>query len=392
MKRAWMHFLALLALGFSLKTSYAQDYVVKWSDQKNSPPPAPTYVMESVGTPAPITQIAFDEPQPATAPHVLQGPSCEEPRSRGGWSAGLGLMILQPSFESNPAFSLVTPNIVLGPGIGVNVPIRQYDFSYGMDVAPSVFIGYTWDSGIGVRSNYMQYQNNSIAAAQGTAGPTLVAPGSFLAGSLISLLTGFGPTERAEARSDIQFLIFDFEATYALQTGRWSLLGSAGIRYLNLSQSYRFDVTSTDPGFGIDVFTFYANNNFNGLGPTLSAEGKYRVNDFLQLYANSRGSILFGGGSSTGGFTIAGGPLSLNLESTSHRSDILPIAELELGTEFTQTLGQFNFFARVGFLGQAWFGADNATQGLSTILGSNNGPQSSNLGFYGLSIRTGVSY
>jgi hypothetical protein len=288
---------------------------------------------------------------------------------RGYWTVGGGVYYIQPVFESNPAF-------VSSRG-GVTT---QTDLSHGMDVAPLGFIGYTGAGGFGLRLRWFQFEGDGSVSANFDEETQLTLPGSFGLPVSVGFLSAPLPAgSSVTATSELRVDVWDLEATYVFHCGCWSLLTSAGARYAHMSQDYALFLES--PG-GSAVLA--ASHNFNGFGPTFSIQGQRQVGDSpFSLYGTARGSILFGSA-----HTVASIGSSL---ATSQQTDVLPIGEIEVGGQWGKVRGNYRLFAQLGFVGQAWFGGGNASQGASTLVGGTV-DSGTNFGFFGGVARAGINF
>jgi hypothetical protein len=197
--------------------------------------------------------------------------------------------------------------------------------------------------------------------------------------------------------TDLKIDSWDFEVTQTLTAGPWAFLVSGGLRYAHLAQdyhAYRFNSGLAGAAFySQDSAALISGSNFNGAGPTMCLEAKRRIgNTALALYADGRGSLLFGrADQQVDKLTIlagsnAGGPVNTQTftEFAVSQDRVLPVAELEVGAEYAPDLfgrcSRLHPFFRAGLVGQAWFGAGNAS-----------GP-GSNLGLLGMSVTAGIEF
>src|SRR5262249_17998589 len=155
------------------------------------------------------------------------------------------------------------------------------------------------------------------------------------------------------------------EVTQDWRPGRWILTGSAGARYVHMSQSYEAATKLTagvNSPFDGDLL-ISASHNFNGAGPIVGLNAKRALgNSGLSLYGNSRATILFGTGKEVNSyFASEGVGNSIRENLTSRQTDVLPILEMEFGGEYGKRIGRTYAFAQVGFVSQVWFGGGNAT-------------------------------
>jgi hypothetical protein len=192
--------------------------------------------------------------------------------------------------------------------------------------------------------------------------------------------TGGSSGDQLNFSSNVQFNVWDFEATKCWVCGNLQVLGAAGVRYVHMSQDYSASLrpgpksgsTKTDIVFG---------HNFNGAGPTIAFDSKYRIRESgLALYGKARGAILFGTAKEHLVFST---PTTIH-DRSARQADVMPVGELEVGGEFSHELGRALGFVQLGFVGQAWWGAGNA---------ANSYPHdSTNLGLVGLVLRGGINF
>jgi hypothetical protein len=323
-------------------------------------------------------------------------------QSMGGhFEGGAGFYLLKPYFSGNAAFTI--KSTTSNPGLSTSQSFSsEQDFDYDASFSPLLWLAYRGENGLGGRVRWWHFdQGTSLSAANSdptgateitSAGPrgiTLASPGH--------LLKAFGiGTDRLAFDTDLKIDSWDFEVTQAVAAGKWALEFSGGVRYAHLAQDYhafRFNSGSgTNFNYSQDSTVLLSGFNFNGAGPTLSLEGRRPIGETgLALYANGRGSLLFGCTNQQADklTVLAGnnpsGPINSQTfaESAASLDRVLPVVEVEVGGEYTPQFGpgmRVQPFVRAGLIGQTWFGGGNAS-----------GP-GSNLGLLGLSITAGVEF
>jgi hypothetical protein len=283
----------------------------------------------------------------------------------GQWSISGGVYLIQPVFESNPAF--------LVNGGGGNVT-RQVDFSHHLDGAPSVWVGYVSERGWGVRGRWFQFDHDAAASY-------VAAPGETITG-VSTLNLGRIPAGRSiAASSNLAVNVLDFQGTCSLETAKWSHLFGFGVRYTHMSQDYR--ATLSDVNTRIDLTS---GHNLNSAGPSLALETKRRIGESgFSIYGQMNGAILFGHAKEAYTAVNNGVPQQFTREETR----VLPVGELEVGAEYQHNVGRAILFLQAGFVGQVWWGGGNASNldPLGFSFASNN-----NFGFVGMALRAGVRY
>jgi hypothetical protein len=318
----------------------------------------------------------------------------------GYFDAGVGFYLLKPYFGGgNPAFTFKSTT----SGAGTSQALSgEQDFEYDASVSPLIWVGYTGPNGLGVRARWWHFDQGTQLTADnsdktGATTFTSLSPHgiSFSSPGHTLAFPGSGSDQMA-FDTDLKIDNWDFEMTQTINAGKWGLLISGGVRYAHLAQDYHAYRFNSGPG--VDVFysqdsaTLVSGHNFNGAGPTISLEVKRWIcNTGLALYANGRGSLLFGRTDQQvdrltvlAGSNI-GGPISSQTfaEFTTSQDRVIPVAELEIGGEYVPNFcicRRFHPFLRAGLIGQTWFGAGNAS-----------GP-GSNLGLLGMSLTTGIEF
>jgi hypothetical protein len=268
-----------------------------------------------------------------------------------------------------------------------------------MEVSPLIWIGAANNDGLGFRLRWWQLRDSSDAqAVNGDAtGSTVISSANILGLSISSP----GPVGGSGAddwffHRDLQLVVWDMEATQAIDVGAWSLLLTAGARIAHLTQNYSATRLNGGPeqeaGVVVqqDTSILAAGHNFNGAGPMVSVKGRRPIGDTgLLFFGSARGSLLFGTRKQNvnteevyAGTLADHAPFSLaNSETaTAHGDTLLPVMEFEIGLEYGQPIGQFYPYIRTGLVAQVWFGAGNAT--------STDG----DLGFLGMEASLGLKF
>ncbi len=382
----------------------------------------PHVIITSQESPVPDTtpEVTVNEPPanhpkktvPLPAPRVTGGPVTGAPVTGGAcvscsssfggnFYGGIGFYFMQPYFDSNPAFSFTTSRTTSTAAATTTTSITHTeDFSYDYELVPRLFAGYVGGNGLGAKVSWWRYDQS---ASMGFVSPgmvpavtkdfnSLVAPGGPSIPNFISSLasTTPGQDDILMGDSDIELDVWDFEITQTGQFGPWSLTASAGIRYTHLSQDYNAWLVRTGlTGGSVNSQVLRTSNVFNGAGPNVFFEGRRDIGGTgLAFYGNARAGLLFGTGRQTSFYEARGGIggslISYNQDPVL-RDDPLPFLEGELAVEWAGcSIGGFLPTARLGVVGQNWFGAGNG----STF----NTDTGNDLGFLGLNFMIGTSY
>jgi hypothetical protein len=315
----------------------------------------------------------------------------------GHFLAGAGVYFVKPYFQNNPAFFARTTTSTFGPNTDTFVTsTTQYDFCWDLNATPVVWLGYVSECGWGVRARWWLFDQERAFSVVGDRNTTIfsAAPAGLSIPSFFVI-----PNAPMSLSSNLRLDVWDFEAIRETEVGRWGLLFSAGFRYAHLSQNYRaFQAFQGEfnppPGVLIPSFSLHevdrlsSGHNFNGAGPTLALEAKRPLgNSGFALFANLRGAMLFGESKRQVDLVTQTGPFgqttftSVGISDVhSVRDTVLPVAELEMGVEYSRTWGAVRPFLRTGLVAQTWFDAGSA----SSLAGD--------LGFLGLSVTAGLNY
>jgi hypothetical protein len=353
------------------------------------------------------------------------GPCCPcecGPVGHSGVIGGVGLYLIQPYFENNPAYNILVENHDIKPPI---IKVDRVNVSHHLDAAPLVWLGYETEDGLGGRARYWYFRqgtsqtvnlspftgtfhvvhkdnppHDEISQDSGTltTATSAVPLGLQAFGDTLSLMHGPEATSFT-ITTKLEVQVADLEAFQEFKAYGCDFLLSGGLRLVRIAQAYNaFDAQSTSTR---EFRALLSNYTFQGAGPVLAIEVRRPFGESgLSLYSSGRGSVLFGSADQTASF---GGQELRNDDpnpqlARQHRSRGLPIGELEVGVEYGRSVGRSRVFGQLALVGQDWFGAGNASR--STMATPPTGPNpavggsavDSNIAFFGLSVRIGVNY
>jgi Legionella pneumophila major outer membrane protein precursor len=343
-------------------------------------PPTPTPQRAETPTPQPglveaLVQVPWQSPQPAPTMMECAAGVCQECCPRGGWVGGIGVYIIKPHWTTNPAYATT-----ISSG-GVNVD-SQTDFPYSFDAAPLVWLGYVGENGLGLRTRFWLFDQSSTRTLTNDGSATIIsaAPLNYLnssstAGDVLTFTSG------------LDLDVIDCEITQTFEAGAFSGQLSAGGRYTRMEQTY---VHREAPLTALDD-TIDSSHAFDGLGPSIGAEVRRSLLDSgIALYANGRGSILFGRSSQQA--TNINNNVVANF-GTYANWDVVPTWETELGILWQQDTDRGLLFLDAGVVGTAFFGAGNGANN-QLILNSTDDQADKNatLGMFGFKFAAGMSY
>jgi hypothetical protein len=377
-------------------------------------PPAGVKVEPKSVAPVPVspsTTLPATPPAPPLSSSAVPCTDCASPAEKPWLIYGLaGVSVLRSNISERQAFGITSSAIAQNGGVNVNNLVQRQDFSPGVEVTPLLILGAMNNDGVGVRGRfwYFQEEDEALTANTDRAGNVAVvsalnAPFQVISssspGGVVPAPTGAGAlaagigADAIQATHNFRAFVIDLEGTRYLESGPWSLIASAGVRYARLEQDYGFLRTNagTDGITTFDTDTEYLNarHKFEGAGPTLSTE-VWRDLGFggLSIYSGARGSLLVGRHSfrnelqSRALVTTFGGTIdnSVTTVGTTGTTRLVPVGELELGAQYTRNLGSAIFIARASLQAQTWFDAGN-------ISSTNN-----NIDFYGGNFLLGLQY
>ena len=423
--------IALTALALGYVTSLAQAL-----DPASSPSQGQGAVRPAV---AENTVPAHPE---STTPALLDDDGHDEAAHSGHFVAGLGFYYVRPHWESNPAFAA---SYYGGNGGGERFVTQLSEFNGDYELAPRMWLGFVTGSGLGARTRYWRFDGDIreelVNEAPTDGGPITVGTGPTQVvsveplgvGPVISF--GFEGTDSLVFTSGLTLDVLDLEATQEVSSFGCSLLLTGGLRYAHMRQSYNAFLShehGADGGGGAGVGgiiggifgpgvtgidddpseTLLSRHNFQGAGPTVSLEVRRSVaGTGLALFAGARGAVLFGHGRHSAYFVRnfeeypdgGCGQVDISVEAHSERHDWLPVTEFEIGTEWSKELGSGRLFVRTALVSQKWYNAGNSSD--TPVFAGGGGVQAayigggsggsglhSDLGFFGLTVTTGVNF
>jgi hypothetical protein len=361
MRRQWMGTVVVMAVGAWVGRSWADAPPPPPQSQSASAPVLPQQEIVNGAILQPLGELPVD---PVDGPFPIE---CAEPVPqcpRCNFYVYSGAYLLQPAFQTNPAFLRSAGGAV-----------RQSDFSQHMIFTPLAGLGFTTQTGWGMRTRWYNFAEEGAESATVVPGQTL---------SVISPLNlgTFNSGSRVMANSNVKIDSWDVEGTYTLRNNQWSLLLGGGVRYLHMSQDYAA-ILAVPAGFT----TVQSGHNFNGAGPTFSMFGRLPLREGrIALYGNLVFSALFGDARED--YSAITPTTTTNAPQSTFR--VLPVGELEVGAEYNVFLGRrARMFIQSGFVGQIYWGAGNASNVDPFALTSAN---NTNLGMLGVALRAGLSF
>ena len=268
-----------------------------------------------------------------------------------GWYGGLEGTFLQVSRDPSA--------INLQPGLpDPSLSSRDFNSSYG--VGARGWLGYQNCEGWGLRGRFWDFRDGQNVSDFNSQ--SLFANGTYA----------------------LQAYTIDLEATKEITSGCWSFEGAFGGRYARLEQDQTLIATST-----YDTESAFASRYLSGTGITGFLEARRIVGDCngnVSLFANVRGSVLWGND-----YGAVGGTINANRSSMQDAtSNTLCIIETQIGVEWTHPLECIcgTFFARSAYEFQQWSAGNNLGVSLNSR-GFHAAPESADVDFNGLAFAIG---
>ncbi|WP_147274433.1 Lpg1974 family pore-forming outer membrane protein [Bremerella cremea] len=261
--------------------------------------------------------------------------------------------------------------------IAQNDPVIEHlGFDWEMKYSNRFELGYLAPTGgLGWRARYWQFDQSSSFAVDSNAG--LIQDEGAIIWAATDTVIGLVDVDTAVMTQSIDAQVFDLE----LQTlSTKNFLFSGGFRYAEFDQSY---LAVTDSGIAM------GNMDFRGYGPTLAAEYQRNVWCGWDLFANGRGSILFGQQS----FRASNNndPTIMDIRNTGSLASSL---EMQMGLKWTSR--NERFFFKSALEAQYWanVGSPNpaATYTDSSDKANADDVLNENLGFVGFTVGGGFQY
>ena len=298
------------------------------------------------------------------------------PCCRGGWVGGAGVYVIKPHWTTNPAYAT---NIISPAGVSLD---SQTDFAYSYAATPLIWFGYVGQNGLGIRTRFWFYDQSETMTLANDGSLTVIS-----AAPLNYLNSSSTDGDQLTFTSGLEVDVVDIEATQTFDLGWLTGQLSAGGRYARIEQTYHHVET---PLTALDDI-IDSSHTFDGFGPSLGAEVRRNLMDSgLSLYANGRGTLLFGK-SSQQALSINNNVLT-NYGSYTNW-DLVPTLESELGVLWQYNTDRGRMFLDAGVFAIAFFGAGNSANNQILLNSTDDqADKNSTLGFFGFKAAAGVTY
>jgi len=290
--------------------------------------------------------------------------------SGGGFYVYYENVIVQPFFTRNTAYVLDDPP-PLNDGYQ-EVPF-DWDFSY----SPRVEFGAIIDGGLGARVRYWYFDDDTSLAANDVNGDIFAAFGD----DSINFIGIDGATSALFTHS-LRMHVVDMEAV--VQKSNW--ICSGGLRYAQMKQLY----TGSESNPGSD--TFSSGHQFEGWGLTVAAEARGPSCGGLSVFAKVRGSFIYG----TSDFFATNGDNDALLANLNN-DDLISSGEIQLGVDWRSNLASgASLLFTLAAEGQYWNNVGTGGPANNAPFDEGNyqnaRPQDADLGFFGVTVGTGLMF
>lgn len=262
----------------------------------------------------------------------------------GGWDAGGELVFLRPHFDLLANGAAIASAFDVGPPFVEQSEISVPEFDH--ETTFRVWLGWTHCCGLGARIRYWQFDHDASPAIAEAQLPN--------------------NSQRSTLETALDIEVLDLESTAYMTIGRWSLLGSSGLRYLRSTRDSRSN-TVTDDGGTVTTASGTATVDYEGYGLTFSLEAQRCTPWRWRPYANVRTSVIAGDNFSfqqVGEFEANGTPIMISSATAESENGVL-IIEWQTGLEYSRCFGCHELFFRAGLEAQYWINGGRALSGLS---------------------------
>lgn len=340
----------------------------------------------------------------------------EQPAARGGWYASAGVLYLKQTGSRDLAYATNNYSGIDDAGATtlLSSSITEFDHEYRWSGRAEV--GVKDASGFGLRARYFWYtDNNSISLIDDVGEQsTPNFPGvsyneitgtKFLTANPVG--TGFGTVGTAGAPSSfiadrsLTMRALDIDLTSDNRVGSLELTWSAGLRWMQIDQVYNAYENVLTPGtFEFPVVlplsqSLTSSHSLDAWGPTVGLDARYPILSSFKGLVSGRFGILYAechqqvSVVKSGDPNVFQPPVAPISGAQSNRRLGMPFGELELGGEYSRTLGCDGpeIFVRGTVLSSSYWGA-----GTSARVNVNNNPGNEDLIFFGFSASVGIRY
>ena len=324
-----------------------------------------------------LDRVAALEEDMAAAPAADLAP-LDENTDDGGYYFSMEHVFVTPYFSQN------TSSIVIGPVAG-NSEVREFDWD--MEYSPRFEIGnINACDGTGWRARYWHFDHSQAVSGPIPAGVTVnINPNNTRPG-----FTGAaGDTVSANHSLRMSVLDFDYMKRDISEDGGYTV--SVGMRYVRMDQHLRARRVNAA---GVLLNNLSQHHDFEGIGPTVAAEFLKRFDcSYWGAFVNARGSLLYGESNLRYDNRGAAGVLANNVTDTNDQ-DLIKVIEMQIGLDYRRpTASCHEMFLRVALEAQYWSNAGSGSgQGFGAVGAIGDSAQDADLGFYGVTIATGLDW
>ena len=248
---------------------------------------------------------------------------------------------------------------------------------------PRCLHGYRSDCGFGMQARAWWFDDSASLADEVT-----VVGQTFNGAAPLGLRnTSTTVGDELVYESSLEIDSIDLMLTYPLAVSCVSLDLGVGARYARVEQGY---FHSEDPLANDLIDSIESRSEFEGIGPSFSLEARWDMCP-VAFFAITRYSLLVG--ESTQDATSIADNVIISVRSQEN-DDLRPIAELEVGGEYSRPMGCFEAYVQAAFVAQVWQGAGNSANNESIIVlvDPEVSDKDADLGLYGLRLEAGVRY
>jgi hypothetical protein len=196
---------------------------------------------------------------------------------------------------------------------------------------------------------------------------------------------GATATDTLSATHSLRMSVLDLEWLKRDMSEDGGFTASIGLRYARMDQHLRARRVNVG---GVLLSNISQHHDFEGIGPTVAAEYVKRFDcSYWGAFVNARGSLLYGDSNLRYDRRGAANVLTANVTDINDQ-DLIKVVEMQIGLDYRRPAGCHEMFLRVALEAQYWSngGSANADTGVS------NNAQDTDLGFFGMTIATGLDW
>jgi hypothetical protein len=288
----------------------------------------------------PLVEACFDHPEHISASgaaHLIQCDSCTSSsaeQSQSCFSAGASVFFAKPHMKESFQANILD----VTTGTSQLVPL-----DYDHQASPQLWIAYQGNNDLGLRLSYWQFDHQANQFSQ--AATATQFPGANATTVIFpATISTAAPGEVLRVDNSLKVQTIDLEGTVPIHLGSMQVLGTAGIRYASMRQSFNASASGVFP-----TRTLSSIRRFEGTGLTVGLQAQKPISSSFSFIGDVQGSLLFGkktlARSAVGDITPNSPPPNVLLDNADEVSGIF---ELGLGIQWKTPVTDYADFILQG--------------------------------------------